>query len=163
MDEDLMRDADVWLDGELQKQQTKTSALRKAKRALNRGLGAVWHIQISSPWKNLGPHHDDEQDIAQNYHSASLRTAIREAATDFCVLNRRVYPGHVSTGLGSKLWKHWDVQATWYISLVLAPGVHMSIPKEMYQKHIDELKEDTEEIFGPERKKADKRKLPTIP
>lgn len=163
MDEQLMRDADEWLDKQLHDQQTKMTALRKAKRTLSRGLGPVWHIQIVSVWMG-GDFSDPEKDISDNYKFASLRSAIRAAATDFCVLNRRSYPGHVYFGISTKhVSKSWDVQGSWYISLVLAPGVHMGIPQEMYQNHIRELKEETDEIFGPEAKNIEKRKLPTIP
>jgi len=164
VNDDITNVAEAYVEEQLRKTQEKMSALRKAKLSLQRGLPVVWHIHILSAWVNLGSHHEDEKPIQNRYQNVSLRSAIREAATDFCVRNSRSYPGrrykvwaeeHVST--------RWDVQGSWYVWLVLAPGVEMPIPKEMYQRHVDELKQDTDEIFGPEAAALKKRTLPTIP
>ena len=167
MNELVDRMAESYVDEQIRNTQNRLTALREARRIIERGLPIVWHIAIHSPWKNLGKNHDDEKDLSQNYHMLSLRDAIRAAATDFCVLNGRVYPGYktrdaFASGSEHK-WRHWDVQGSWYVALVIAPGIHMQIPKEMYVKHVNELREDTDEIYGPEAEALKQRKLPTIP
>jgi hypothetical protein len=48
----------------------------------------VWSIMISSVWATEG-----EKSHTGDYATPTLREAIRQAATDFCVKNRRIYPG----------------------------------------------------------------------
>lgn len=125
----------------------------------------VWSIMISSAWATEG-----EKSHTGDYATPTLREAIRQAATDFCVKNRRIYPGRPADR-GRPInepfskhpdhWDKWDVQGDWYVSAFVGDW-SFAVPRASYEHHVAELRESTDEIWGPERKALERKATPKI-
>jgi hypothetical protein len=162
MNDQLVEMAKVEAAKQLRIAQRNVAIAQSALDALNdhnTTLKPTWHIFISSAWKNLGSHHEDEKDHQGDYATETLEEAIKRAATDFCVLNHRSYPGHRwHSGTSEHVSDRWDVQGAWYVSLKIGEW-QMSLPEESYKHHVQKLKERTDEIWGPERVKLERKKV----
>lgn len=166
MDERLIELARPHLLEQQAMAETRARHCFEALEILNEpGTVPVWSISIHSAWVNMGHDGEDEKSISGAYTTDSLREAIRRAATDFCVVNGRVYPGKPRRAYNNQpddRWREWDVQGSWYVSLLIGK-VAVPIEKAMYEPHIAELRKGTDEIYGPEREALEREEVEVIP
>lgn len=155
---ELKRLAKVYLEEREQKLADDLVSVRYSLKFLDGEEKLSWSFLIVSPYKNMGKNHKDEVDFTGDFTTATLREAIREAATEYCILNRRVYPGYVSE---STTWPRWDVQATWHVRLKVGQQ-YIPLPEEMWQNHVDELRRVTRENYSPEFRNR-RNPLPLVP
>lgn len=119
--------------------------LDDALRKVEHDFEYVWQISISSAWASVG----EESLPTKTYRHDSLREAIRAAATDFCIIAKRQYPGRVYTiAEETRTARSWDVQGHWYVGF-LADDVYVSLPEDTWRGYVDELKVDTDENWDP--------------
>lgn len=146
-------------DDSLDRYENALSALRLLDEP---GTVPEFKILVTSAWASEG-----EKSHEGVYRMNSVREAIRCAATDFCVLNRRIYPGKkrdLPPEGEASIWKRWDVQGSFYISVGVGKS-SVNLPRSTWEKHVNELREDTEDIYGPALKarEAEQTKMDPIP
>lgn len=147
------------VDSELAKQEegakNQLVAVEAARQAItDKAWLPGWSVSIISAWQSEG-----EKNMGPNiYNVASLGEAIRQAATDFCRLNRRVIPGQpMSTSKTGEKWEYWDVQGTFYVSLRVGP-IGIPIDRARYSHHVKALERPTKkDYFTPPKKRAPTR------
>jgi hypothetical protein len=97
----------------------------------------VYRVAIYSAWSSEG-----ELDHERTY-TGTLGRAIESAMMDYCKKNGRVFKGkpreYAKDG-ESKVWNRYDVQGSVHVAVILAPGIHISLPKAAFESIEKKLK-----------------------
>lgn len=87
----------------------------------------TWRGMVASAWSSEG-----EPDWEGTIKAPTLREAVYATMLAFCKKAGRVYPGYKSTE--TKVWDHFDVQGTVYISMRLPNGTAVPVDRASLDK-----------------------------